>query len=98
MIGACLTSPQNDLGVRHGGTQEPLSTGGDISGQPPTGGRQKNHIQLYVFTGNTISFSISSADENKPNQRQVLRKNSKKPPPNISDIFYTFNLISNIYL
>lgn len=46
---AVSTSLQKDLGMRHGGSQELLSVGGFIRGQPPAGKRHYNSIYNIMF-------------------------------------------------
>lgn len=45
-----LTSLQKDFGMRQGGLQELLSTGGFIAGQPPAGGETTESVH-DVFKG-----------------------------------------------
>lgn len=46
---AALTSLHKDFGMRQGGSQELLSTGGIMAGQPPAGGGQENQIEHKMF-------------------------------------------------
>lgn len=60
---AALTSLHKDFGMRQGGSQELLSTGGIMAGQPPAGGggtRESNRAQ-DVFKGIQQRSSVSAA-------------------------------------